>query len=77
MTTHKSPLHDFPDFDALIMKLEQMRSQIGVEYDRLLQNYAEKDARVTTVAHLGSLVDSTNLAFTFITKHLLPLDNIW
>jgi hypothetical protein len=77
MTVHNTHWHDFPDFDDLIIKLEQMRSQIGIEYDHLLQDYSERDARVTTIARLGILIDSTNLAFTFITKHLLPLDNIW
>jgi len=80
MTIHESLWHGFPDFDALINKLEQMRSQIGTEYDRLFQiipNCSRKDAKVTTIANLGKLIDSTNLAFTFITKHLLPFDNFW
>ncbi len=29
MTIHESLWHGFPDFDALINKLEQVRSQIG------------------------------------------------
>lgn len=77
MTIHKSHWHDFPDFDALIIKLEKMNLQIRTEYDHLLQTYSKNDARATTIAHLGILIDSTYLAFTFITKNLLPLDNIW
>jgi hypothetical protein len=36
-----------------------------------------KDVRLTAFAHLAGLIDSTNLAFTFLNKHLLPLDNPW
>jgi hypothetical protein len=57
-----------------------MRPKVDSEYNHLFEiipNCSKDDARVTTIAHLRILIDSTNLAFTFITKNLLPLDNIW
>jgi len=73
-----------PDFEVLISTLEKLRVEIERDYDiyfaRLLPavgNQVDKDVRLTAFAHLGGLVDSTLLAFTFIDRHLLPLDNIW
>jgi len=84
MSIHESPFFVLPDFDDLIAKLEKIRSEIERDYDRYYQRLSptfgpevEKDTRLTAFAHLGGLVDSTKLAFTFMNHQLLPLDNPW
>jgi hypothetical protein len=86
MTKHINPYFEVPNFDELINKLEKLRVKIDTELEKLvsiLQPQANwnvrnsNDVRATTFAHLGMLVDSTNLSLTFINKHLLPLTNSW
>jgi hypothetical protein len=83
MPIHESPYFVLPDFDDLIERLEKIRPKIEADYDRFFERLsaidqdASKDVRLTAFAHLGGLVDSTKLAFTFMNKHLLPLDNPW
>jgi hypothetical protein len=71
--------HEFPDFNSLISTLERMRLVVAAEYERLSQiiRYSWNDARLTTIANFGGVIDSTNLAFYFISKNLLPPDNSW
>lgn len=71
--------HEFPDFNALIDTLERMRPVVAAEYDRLCQSirHSWNDARLTAIANFGGVIDSTNLAFHFISKNLLPPDNPW
>lgn len=80
MHTNHSLFHTLPDFDLLIARLEQIRHKIESEYNRLASAIPDctwNDARITTFAHLGNIVDATNLAFTFMNEHLLPLENSW
>jgi hypothetical protein len=79
MSIKSTASHEFPDFDVLIAMLERISSEVRAEYDRLLQTirYSWSDARLTTIANLGGVIDSTNLAFHFISKNLLPTNNPW
>lgn len=87
MPKYDTPYFTMPDFDHLIAELERIRPKVDSELDKLattLNNqqsdweaWHSVDARMGALAHLGMLIDSTNLALTFISKHLLPLENIW
>jgi hypothetical protein len=83
MPIHESLYFVLPDFDDLIARLAKIRPEVEADYDRYHEKLrtighdVTKDARLTAFAHLGGLIDSTNLAFTFMNKQLLPLDNPW
>lgn len=79
MSMMSTAAHEFPDFNALIGTLEQIRPVVAAEYDRLCQTiqYSWNDARLTTIANFGGVIDSTTLAFYFISKNLLPPENPW
>jgi hypothetical protein len=84
MTKHESPFFQLPDFDELIAIAENLRQSIEADYEGYFQRLlpvlgqqVEKDVRLSVFAHLGGLLDSTLLAFTFINRQLLPLDNAW
>jgi hypothetical protein len=81
--------YKFPDFDPLIKRLQEIRSQLIGDYDRIeqlllnaltgnekLKGFSE-DARLTGLAHLIRLVDCTLLSFTLMSDNLLPPDNKW
>lgn len=80
MTAFDSPHHALPDYADLINRLEQIRPKVEADIERLGKTIPDcrlNDARLTTIAHVGQLIDSTNLAFTFIQNHLIPFDNRW
>jgi hypothetical protein len=81
--------YKFPDFDPLIKRLQEIRSHLIGDYDRIeqllpnaltgnekLKGFSE-DARLTGLAHLIRLVDCTLLSFTLMSDNLLPPDNKW
>jgi hypothetical protein len=78
-----------PDFDPLIKRLQEIRSHLILDYDRIerllpnaltgnekLKGFSE-DARLTGIAHLIRLVDCTLLSFTLMNDNLLPPGNKW
>lgn len=80
MDTNISPYHVFPDFTDLIERLERIRPVVCADYHQLKKDFpswTDNDARVTAFGRLVNLIDSTNLSFIFLSKHLLPLDNLW
>jgi hypothetical protein len=81
--------YKFPDFVPLIKRLQEIRSHLIDDYDRVerflpnaltgnekLTGFSE-DARLTGIAHLIRLVDCTLLSFTLMNDNLLPPDNKW
>lgn len=75
-----SPHHEFPNYADLLDRVEQLRQLINADYDRLTKDIPDcrwADARLAAVGRLGMLLDDAYLSFTFISQHLLPLDNPW
>ena len=80
MAVPASPYHVLPDYADLISRLEQIRLRVVAEIERVekeLPSGFDNDVRLTTIIHIGQLIDSTNLALTFISTDLLPLNNKW
>jgi len=80
MSKGDTPYHKLPDYSVLIDELYEIRATVASDYEDLLnrrREWRQEDARLTTIKHIGQLVDSTILILTFIHRHLLPLDGPW
>jgi hypothetical protein len=87
MSKYDNPYFSMPDFDDLLSRLEGIRPKVDVELQALATTlngqqsdwdaWTSKDSRMAALAHIGMLIDSTNLALTFMNEDLLPLENDW
>lgn len=63
------------DFDALIRKVQDVRDRAASDKDKLIAAYAKwdpaTDGRITSFSKLVNVLNSLQLGFTFISKHLL------
>ncbi|HEX9927285.1 MAG TPA: hypothetical protein VGB02_01950 [Pyrinomonadaceae bacterium] len=80
MPKFDSPHHELPDYNALINQLEQLRPKVDTNIEQLkgtIPNCRLNDARLTAILHIGQIIDSAHLTFTFISHNLTPFDNSW